>query len=91
MFDQKCGCGRPVKYATPGKEDEGSCNKHGRCSTYEELGEAVMESTRCLRAYQKAMNEIDDYFEYSMESKKDQKKVHQILSNLTDTIKSVIH
>ena len=42
-----------------------------------------------LPHYQKAINEIDDYFEYRMESKKDQAKVHRILAALTEQLKCV--
>jgi hypothetical protein len=64
----------------------GSCNKHGRCPTYEELRLGMIKANSQLFSYQKAINEIDDYFEYAMESKQDQKKVHQILGNLTDKL-----
>ncbi len=43
-----------------------------------------------LTAYRKAINEIDDYFEYARESAKDQKKVYQILGNLTDSLKTIL-
>lgn len=84
-----CGCGMPVRYSMPGKEDQGSCNKRLRCPTYGELQEALRQANRRLAAYQKAVNQIDDYFEYAMELKQDQKKVHQILGNLTDAIKAI--
>lgn len=42
-----------------------------------------------LYCYRKAINKIDDYFEYSMESKKDQKKVRQILSDLTEELREL--
>ena len=87
-----CGCGKPVRYATaPGKEDEGSCNKHGRCATYEELKEALRTSGMQLSLYRDAVNKIDDYFEYAMESKRDQQKVHHILENLTDSIEKHVN
>lgn len=38
-------------------------------------------------AYRTAINEIDDYFEYQCDSKKDQKEVHKILARLTKKIK----
>ena len=88
MIDtEACGCGKPVRYAMPGKENEGSCNKHGRCATYKELGEALRASNMQLSLYRDAINQLDDYFEYAMKSKEDQKKVHQILGNLTDSLK----
>jgi hypothetical protein len=39
-----------------------------------------------LTIYQGAVNEIDDYFEYRNESKKDRKKVHEILKRLTENL-----
>ena len=42
-----------------------------------------------LSAYRSFINEIDDYFEYSNESLKDRKKVHQLLGNLTDKLKEI--
>lgn len=39
-----------------------------------------------LGIYQKAINEIDDYFEYRNESKKDRKAVHGVLGRLTERL-----
>ena len=39
-----------------------------------------------LKHYQWAINKIDDHFEYSHESKKDQQKVHSILRQLTERL-----
>ncbi len=39
-----------------------------------------------LTLYRKAINRIDDYFEYSMQSEKDQKRVHEILAKLSNEI-----
>jgi hypothetical protein len=64
----------------------GSCNKRGRCPTYEELREGMIKANSQLWSYKEAINEIDDYFEYAMEPKQDQKKIHQILGNLTDKL-----
>jgi hypothetical protein len=86
----KCGCGRPAKYSTPGNEDGGSCNKYSRCPTYEQLANALELSNRRLACYQKAINKIDDYFEYNMDSNIDQRKVFQILGNLTDNLVKII-
>lgn len=47
--------------------------------TYEEI----------LVAYQKAINQIDDYFEYANESKKDRVRVHSILFRLTDKLREI--
>lgn len=54
----------------------------------EDAGQIMWQQHRQLSAYQKAINQIDDYFEYAMESKRDQKKVHQILGDLTDKLSS---
>ena len=40
-----------------------------------------------FQLYQNAINEIDDYFEYRNESKKDRKMVHSILEKLTRKLK----
>ena len=48
-----------------------------------------MKQREILIAYQKAINKIDDYFEYSMESKKDQEKVHKILDDLMKKLKEL--
>lgn len=89
-MDEKCGCGRSVRYSLSADMSEpGSCNKHFRCPTYDELKEVTMATNRRVLAYQDAINQIDDYFEYAMESKRDQKKVHQILGNLTDKLSKI--
>lgn len=36
-----------------------------------------------LECYQKAINKIDDYFEYANESKLDRERVHKILADLS--------
>lgn len=43
-----------------------------------------------LTFYMHAVNQIDDYFEYRMESKKDQEAVREILGELTENIKSTM-
>jgi len=86
----KCGCGRPVRYSTPGNEDGGSCNKYGRCPTYEQLANALESSNRKLDCYRKAINKIDKHFGYNMDSNIDQRKVFQILGNLTDNLEKII-
>ena len=40
-----------------------------------------------LEAYKKAINDIDDYFEYSNTSVRDRRVVHNILSKLTERLK----
>ncbi len=49
-------------------------------------GKRINELEAQLKHYQKAVNEIDDYFEYRMESKRDQKQVHFVLANLTSNL-----
>lgn len=39
--DTTCGCGRPAKYQS--HDGVGSCNKYGRCPTYEELEQTNKE------------------------------------------------
>ena len=39
-----------------------------------------------LDIYQRAINEIGDYFEYMNESQKDRKAVHSILKRLTEKL-----
>ncbi len=84
-----CNCGRQIKYShfKDGVE-KGSCNKHIICPTYLELQRDLHKSNLALSRYKYTVNKIDDYFECSMESKKDQKKVHQLLCNLTDSLKT---
>lgn len=71
------------------KREKSSCNKYMCCPTYDELQEDLRQANKHLAVYQETVNQIDDYFEYAMESKKDQKKVHQILGNLTDALKAI--
>jgi conjugal transfer/entry exclusion protein len=62
-------------------------NSKLRRHTYDDLTEKLSKANKTLDLYQNAVNQIDDYFEHSMESKKDQKRVHQVLGNLTDALK----
>ena len=41
-----------------------------------------------LESYQRAINKLDDYFEYRNESVKDREVVHAILAKLTKEISS---
>lgn len=82
-----CGCGKPVRYMIDGSFENGSCNKYMRCYTNDELSEKLKTANSRLNYYQKAINAIDDYFEYANESSRDRKKMHQILGNLTDELK----
>jgi len=43
----------------------------------------MLDKDKMIKAYQDAINEIDDFFEYSNESKSDRKRVHYILADLT--------
>lgn len=88
--DTKCGCGKEGRYIhmRDGVETY-SCNKYLRCLTYEELLVSNINSDRYVWAYRNFVNAIDDYFEYRCESKKDQKKVHQLLQNLTESLEKI--
>jgi len=83
-LESTCGCGKPVRYTSHcGK---GSCNKRKRCLAYEELLEENKKNERYTRAYRNFVNKVDDHFEYRFESMKDQKKVHQLLQDLTEAL-----
>lgn len=45
-----------------------------------------MDSTKLLSHYQRAINKIDDYFEYRCESEKDKQYVYKVLAELTEDI-----
>ena len=47
----------------------------------------IMEQNRL---YQNAINRIDDYFEYTCESTKDQQVVYKILDELNDSLKETV-
>lgn len=88
-MNELCGCGLPAKYYRISTiTEEASCNKYYTCPTYKELTETNRQTQARLNMYQVAVNKIDDYFEYQGESKKDQKKVHQLLGNLCDALVS---
>lgn len=84
LTEDKCGCGKPVRYTT--SDGKGACSKYGRCPTYEELCDDVRKNERYRWAYRNFVNQIDDYFEYRNESIEDRKKVHQLLQNLTEQL-----
>lgn len=90
LENAKCGCGKDGRYI---KIENGvetfSCNKYQRCPTYDELLESYKKSDGYVWTYRKFVNAIDDYFEYRCESKKDQKKVHQLLQNLTEALAGI--
>lgn len=84
QIEYLCGCGKRVRYLT--SDGKGACNKYGRCPTYDELYESVSKLASYIGSYRNFVNQIDDYFEYTNESMKDRKKVHQLLQNLTDQL-----
>lgn len=88
LIDELCGCGRQGRYTHFDKDGNEvmACNKYKRCLTRDELEQALVLTNKRLVSYVHAVNQIDDYFEYQMESKKDQKNVHHILGNLTDSL-----
>ena len=58
-FEDKCGCGRPVRYQTA---TGFACNKYSRCATYEELREEV---NRLRGVILDASSEISDWGSYA--------------------------
>jgi len=46
-------------------------------------------ATLQLEAYKKAINKIDDFFEYANSSISDRRRVHEILDNLTSELKEI--
>jgi hypothetical protein len=58
MFDELCGCGKPVRYSIPGGEGNGSCNKRLRCLTYEEQSERLKSVTADMLKYRSALDRI---------------------------------
>ena len=63
---------------------------HGDYVTYADYQSKLEAKTSMLKAYQRAVNLIDDYFEYGMESETDQKFVHDVLKELTATLLGII-
>lgn len=53
---------------------------------YDQLLKENRMNERYTWAYRNFVNEVDDYFEYRCESKKDQQKVYQLLQNLTERL-----
>lgn len=60
-----CGCGRKTRYVImiDGKK-EYSCNKYGRCPSYEDLSNKITELTYALKKYRKAMELTRQYVGY---------------------------
>ncbi len=50
MIEEKCNCGRPVRYI--GRRGLGSCNKRKRCPTYFELEAKLAVAQKLIGAYQ---------------------------------------
>jgi hypothetical protein len=44
---------------------------------------------KALEEYKKAINKIDDFFEYANESKKDREFIHGVLDNLTGKLAKI--
>ncbi len=69
-MDNKCGCGKPVRYIKIIASDNpiGSCNKYGRCLTYEELEKTANELSTKNKIYEYTLQKIVDtdaeWFEY---------------------------
>lgn len=56
MFQEKCGCGKEVRYSTAcGK---GSCNKYQRCLDYEEQSELIAKLIPKARYYELTLDKI---------------------------------
>lgn len=53
------------------------------------LDEERIKLTKQREAYQIAVNRIDDFFEYSNESKKDREFIHGVLGTLTKTLSNI--
>ncbi|MCK5610004.1 hypothetical protein KAR91_49480 [Candidatus Pacearchaeota archaeon] len=58
-LEGRCGCGKPVRYMIKGTE--GACNKYRRCSTYQELLDALAEANKEIRGLRKALEYIAEY------------------------------
>ena len=51
---------------------------------------AKLTAKNTLPIYQKAINKIDDYFEYMSESDKDKKKVRKVLAELSQDLVELV-
>jgi len=60
---ETCGCGKPIRYIIPGTDASltGSCNKYGRCPTYEELLTKNKEQQEKLTQAKKEIQELLNY------------------------------
>lgn len=50
-----------------------------------------MKDKQALKEYIKTINKIDDWFEYSNESKKDREWINSTLDELTSKLKTIYH
>lgn len=53
---------------------------------FEQIENDLMRERKKLHAYQATINRIDDFFEYSNESKSDRKFIHEQLNKLTNSL-----
>jgi hypothetical protein len=55
---ETCGCGKPTRYTKINEDgtQEHSCNKYGRCPTYDELCEMNQIMVSLLSAYREKRN-----------------------------------
>ena len=71
MMDSLCGCGLRAKYfkIVDGGIEEESCNKYGRCPTYDELKASLNVAERKVSYYELTLKKIKkrehgDSFQY---------------------------
>jgi len=84
MFEQdKCGCGRDVRYST--QEGQGSCNKYGRCPSYEDLIFQNKELTKRLNNCVKAAHTVLAYKDSSEQYITAENEIHRI-SNIINKV-----
>ena len=55
----------------------------------DEMEREIIKLRKQREAYQIATNRIDDFFEYSNESKADRKFIHNVLDTLTKTLSNI--
>lgn len=60
FISNTCGCGLPAKYYTFSDvtASQGSCNKYGRCMSYDDLLAEQRRLTKDLVKYYKALTKI---------------------------------
>ncbi len=84
-----CGCGRAGRYTMIGLDgiSVSSCNKYKRCPTYDELKESFRVSQSHVLKYRRAVDMIDEYFEYESGCSADRKYVNMVLGNLANGLR----